>query len=42
MCNFIINCRLKYLNLTRGELEAKKKKKKIDRFVLDNCIIQTE
>lgn len=28
MCNFIVNCRLKYLNLTRGELEAKKKKKK--------------
>lgn len=27
MCNFIVNCRLKYLNLTRGELEAKKKKK---------------
>lgn len=43
MCNFIVNCRLKYLNLIRGELEAKKKKKKkIDRFVLDNCIIQTE
>lgn len=41
MCNFIVNCRLKYLNRTRGELETKKKKKKIDRFVLDNCIIQT-
>lgn len=27
MCNFIVNYRLKYLNLTRGELEAKKKKK---------------
>lgn len=27
MYNFIVNCRLKYLNLTRGELEAKKKKK---------------
>lgn len=28
MCNFIVNCRLKYLNRTRGELETKKKKKK--------------
>lgn len=28
MCNFIVNCRLKYLNRTRGELETKKKKKR--------------